>query len=170
MMSLEQCSRRFDFLRLHQLAWQRRLIRKPRSMAAEHIDDHLMGLTQSLATGLMKEHGLRFNLHREHEAIQIEVTEMATWIAEVKEKQGLGFEPQLILPSQHDPNFRLSCREGRVSCAAASVEKLDHDLTQLAALSAQLVESFKHGAELATIVATTPFGQVMPKQRKRRAA
>jgi len=168
MMSVEQCSRRFDFVRLHRWAWARRLIRKPRSMAAEQIDDHLLNLMSALARGLLKEYGLVFKLHKEYESLRVEVPGMGVWLDEVKAKIDFTLPLELIFVTQEQPCIYLACRAGQISCGAETFEKLERELELLSNLHEELARTPL--PEQRQIEAETPFGQVVPKRRRKRAA
>lgn len=67
MYSTQLCSRRFDFLRLHQWAWKSRLLRSPLPLSSEREDKNIFKLMLLLINAKMKQHGIRYKVFNDPE-------------------------------------------------------------------------------------------------------
>lgn len=127
----EQMSRRFDFLRLHRWAWDRRAIRKPRPLQEEKEDKRVVSLLRQL---------LQHRLRRAKIAF-------ALWVEQGQEALLLEFEQPLqilrsltqckVLPGQLQWDeaqlpvrrvLRLPLRQGPLWCASEQFLALEQFL------------------------------------------
>lgn len=153
MISVEQCSQKFDFLCLHQTAWQRRIIRKPRSMDTSVIHSNIQKLLRRLIADAFKKYGLLFSQTTTEDNITVHVPELAEWLGTLENVPAT----QLVRPTQDNPNIVLYLKNGRIASAMKHFNMLERDL--------ELYETLVHQQEQRTL---SPFGKTQPRIARRR--